>query len=316
MVTIPFPDKLCLLGLPGMLGAKCAGGLLATPSGKTNRSQDGPGKARIAPGFPPAQQKLYEEWTANHKVENMLFNKTTKCLVTKMLSDVREKDLKEKMFSFEIEMSLDPERLRIKSGSGDTKRLVLLRGPPVEVDALPGFCKGVASSIVEEIKQADEEEEVPCPEEFAVDSEHADELEARALEEAEKEMEEPKFEIMCFTDEEEEVKEIAGPTVTRVKSFMHRKAFKVLEGYGVTLLPPKTHIGYHSTTRTWQGYFEGSSKDLSFTHGGTTNRSEAEALLRVVRGLLSKHCAKFPHDKLWKQQLEKTEAIEAKMASL
>lgn len=70
-----------------------------------------------------------------------------------------------------------------------------------------------------------------------------------------------------------------------------------------------THLGYHKTTRTWQGFYEKNSAGLCFTHSDATGRSEGEALIMVIKRLVEKHLASFPKDRLWAHQLMKVDQV-------
>lgn len=107
-----------------------------------------------------------------------------------------------------------------------------------------------------------------------------------------------------------------GKPFAKVKTFMTRDAYVKLEKLGAVLLPPGAWVGYHKGSRQWQGFFDGSSKNLTCTHDGSTKRTESEALLRVVHGILTMYCEKHPKDKMWRSQLHKVDAINATVASL
>jgi len=58
-------------------------------------------------------------------------------------------------------------------------------------------------------------------------------------------------------------------------------------------------ISYHKTGQQWPGFYPGVHTGLSSTWGGTTKRSEREALIRVLRSIFQ------AHKDIWKVQLEK-----------
>ena len=128
-----------------------------------------------------------------------------------------------------------------------------------------------------------------------------------------------KEEILYYSSEEETVKGMATSNFGRVKSFDHRPEWKALSARGATEIPPNCFIGYHATSRTWQGYFGesgGGSGSISRTHGGKTNRTPGEALLMVIQGMVEYYCSKFPRDKVWKKQLERLDTISQTIAKL
>ena len=125
-------------------------------------------------------------------------------------------------------------------------------------------------------------------------------------------------EIMAYSDEEHMVAGMAESKFNRVKTFMYREAYQRLQARGATMLPSScgAFLGYHATTRTWQGYYRQKSISLSFTRGGRTHRSETEALFRVIRGIVQQYCNDFPRDLMWKGQLNKLLDLEATITKL
>ena len=104
----------------------------------------------------------------------------------------------------------------------------------------------------------------------------------------------------------------SGTTTTKVKSFHLRQAWIDLENEGLCDLPRHItgcSIGYHATTRQWQGYYpcRNTSHTLSSTWGPPTNRSEKESILITIRGVLATHLDSHPKDKLWERQLKKVQ---------
>ena len=297
---------------------------VASWSWSYNRWQDKIGlRLQEGKNLTAASQKEYEKFLTDTKVQKMLFNKVSKCLVTKIRKNISQARLEKEMFSVQIMMSAEPESLKIQAGNGEITRLVLLRGQPVVHDLLPPFLdKGVAQSVMEAIEQGDENEELGAedpvepddPEGIHENFDDIDVQEAQQMEalEAENDLEE----VLCDTEEEDELAAAIPSGFVRVKDFMSRASWKTLDSYGLAVLPPGVSIGYHKTTRCWQAYYEGSSKDLSSTHSGTTNRTETESLFRVVRAVLEKFVGNNPKDKMWKQQLQKASDIEAKIAKL
>ena len=66
--------------------------------------------------------------------------------------------------------------------------------------------------------------------------------------------------------------------VKKVKSFHHRPEWKKLESNGLTMLPVHhtgLYISFHSTSRTWQGFYPNVKSGLAFTFGNTTKRDSS-----------------------------------------
>ena len=141
----------------------------------------------------------------------------------------------------------------------------------------------------------------------------------RSLMEAAVEMAGGEFDTYIIGETDDELDDFELPPaagkVGKIKSFHFRPAWKELDDRGLCAIP--CHIrgcsmSYHSTRQAWQGYYPGGLSQMSFSWGGTTNRSEREAILASIRGVLASHVASCPRDKMWKQQLEKVKTAEAK----
>lgn len=272
-----------------------------------------------------AQQK-YDCFQKEQSQTHLLFSKKTMKQVVKLTSHKELNRRQQELFSVQISMCADPSKLALKGGSGEARRLVLVQSEAEAAEAtVPPFLAhgGVASAAVSAL--AEQEEEEDQDEAMGEDREEgaADAMAQEALLQEQHHMEMVEAqetndveEILFYSSEEETVKQCATSEFSRVKSFGHREEWRALQARGATLVPPGCFLGYHSTSRTWQGYFDGQSIGLSRTHGGRTNRSPGEALLAVLQGLVERHCQKFPRDKIWAQQLEKLNNISHTIAKL
>lgn len=316
--------------LPGFISAHIAKKVATWASANGKWEEMIYQRGLVGKNLTPASEKKYQEWVEENKEQRLLFSKSAERLVTKINGKMSAAKIQKEYFSIQINMSTDPEQLSIKAGSGEARRLLLLRGEPVETDLFPKFLGGVSEAVATalasgQLKDHEEEANDSCSDgpvdleareaeiaEMAVTAENA------VLEAEEKETFAEEWEILGFSDEEEEVKNLLPGHGHRVKSFMHREAYQKLEGYGVTALPMacSAHLAYHSTSRTWQGYFKGSSVGLTYTHGGSTHRSEAEALLKAIKGIIEKYVMDYPRDRLWRSQLTKVQDVEAKVDHL
>ena len=61
----------------------------------------------------------------------------------------------------------------------------------------------------------------------------------------------------------------------------------------------------------YPGVHDRAAIPMSAVWGGTTRRSEPEAILRAIRGILHAHISQNPKDMLWKGQLARVEQAEA-----
>ena len=113
--------------------------------------------------------------------------------------------------------------------------------------------------------------------------------------------------VMADSDEDVEDFGMVDAKIEKVKSFLHRAAYKELHDQNLTSLPRHVtgcSLSYHAKERRWQGIYPGKTKGMSYSWGGSTHRSEQEALLQVIQAVLSAHTEAFPKDKLWQKQLE------------
>lgn len=281
--------------------------------------------ARMAEGknLPPKSQKSYEQWLRDRSSCNLLFSKTKKAQVISINSHQQLSKMKPDLFSVHLTFAADPSDLVVKASNGDAQRLVLLKGAPAEEGPLPVF-------LDQQVSQDDIDQAVGMPEADEWDEgdegdqghdQERDEISGVVDEEAAL-VEEDLLqcdEILAATSEEEMIQELA-PTVVRVKSFMHRPAFCRLAAQGLTDLPGSVKgifVSCHATTQTWQGFYPGGGQSgLSRTWGHTTNRTEAEALLAVIKRLLELYTEQFPRDSLWMRQLQLVQRAEATICNL
>ena len=228
------------------------------------------------------------------------------------------------LFSVRVVMSDDPSQLVLKGAHGEGRRLVLVQSEHVQEGVLPDFLSsgGVADAALAQLDEEENGADEKCSVEGADEAwnaemdheadlqeqEHMQMLEASDGSDAE--------EILSYSSEEEMAKQCATSHFSRVKTFDHREEWRALTARGATNLPPETFLGYHATSRTWQGYFGGKSIGLTKTHGGRTNRTAGEALLSVIQGLVERRCGKFPRDKMWAEQLKKLNKTSLTIAKL
>ena len=323
-------DIISRQALPGFISSQIAKKVATWASANAKWEEMIYQRGLVGKSLTPASEIKYQAWVNENQEQRLLFAKSAERLVTRVSGKMSAAKIQKEYFSIQINMSADPEQLSIKAGSGEARRLLLLRGEPIENDLLPKFFGGVSKAVETDLangKLEDHEQEADdgcsdCPLDFeAHEAEFAETAmmaENAALEAEEKGAFAEDWEIMAFSDEEEDVKDLLPGPSQRVKSFMHRDAYKKLEGYGVTMLPTacSAYLAYHSTSRTWQGYFKGSSVGLTYTHGGSTHRTEGEALLKAIKGIIEMYLMESPRDRLWQAQMTKIQDVEAKVDHL
>eukprot|EP00438_Fugacium_kawagutii_P004289 Skav204001 [mRNA] locus=scaffold1114:82733:83419:+ [translate_table: standard] len=228
------------------------------------------------------------------------------------------------MFSLVVHMSISPQDLLIQAGNGDARRLVVLQGKAkmCEDEQALGFLdQGLEENALEHLEkpweEENQEEDDGCEDHGVLDEEQAMVEQEEQISHAHAEASDLE-EVLAFSSEEEGLADMVKKPFVRVKSFQHREAYKSLEARGLVLLPQGgVHISYHKSTRAWTGFYRGQKAEgLCYTHGGTTKRTETEALLKVIMGILKAHVAQFPRDGLWRAQLEKVKHAEATIANL
>lgn len=248
----------------------------------------------------PCMKKNYDDWLQSSSEISFLFSRQNKRVVHRIRRNADAKRMKADLFSVQVTCSAE-------------RRLLVLKGKPTSENAedIPGFLDHIASNGVISAVQAQQEKQMAEAEDGSdVDGE------ARMVEEDEKMMEAEAIgdagsdaeleEVLAATSEEEDLVEMMEGSYKRVKTFTHREAYRLLETQGLTDLPPGMHISFHKGTRTWTGHVPGmGSAGMCYTFGGTTNRSEPEALLKVLKSLLQNYLDRFPRDKAWQRQLAK-----------
>ena len=279
---------------------------------------------RMAAGknLTPAVQKQYDKWCDDNKELCLLFSKHSQCVVHSLRKNVNPERVKTDMFSVQVALSPDPSDLVIQVGTGEAVRLVLLKGQPlagqgIDIDLPYVLDQSIADGVVEKL------EKKALRREDDMHSDHGDDQDVGQLQEEDamvaKDFNDSDLEeVLAGSSDDEELDGIIPGKFTRVKTFMHRESYKSLDAMGLSHLPPGgVHISYHKGTRQWTGYFPGrKSEGLCFSHGGSTHRSEGEALLLVIKGLLEAYLEVFPHDKKWRRQYDKVTSAEATVAKL
>eukprot|EP00435_Cladocopium_sp_Y103_P043619 s1634_g12.t1 len=123
-------------------------------------------------------------------------------------------------------------------------------------------------------------------------------------------------EVLAYSSEEEDFDSFINNSFIRVKNFFHRESYRKLHERGLVALPPSgCHISYHVGGRQWTGYYKGSSQGMCYSHGGSTKRSECEALLMCIKAVLIAYTTENRRDVAWKSQLDKVLDAEAKCAT-
>ena len=267
----------------------------------------------------PHMQKKFDEWEIHNKERPLLFRKSKQALVPYVKDHTELKKIRSDLCIATLELNDDVSKLRVRAGDGAVKQLVALRCQACEGVAIPDcLSKAFPDSAMEGVlptclEDADdrggriEEEE----EEAFLD---ASEQEAKAMiveemnatgDECPSEAEDldlDPIDILAITDDEEELHKVA-PRHTRIKSFMHRASYVKLASKGLVDLPtalPGICLGCHTTTNQWQGFTPGVHSGLSFSWSGNTGRTETEALLLCIKGILTAYVDRFPRETLWK----------------
>ena len=225
-------------------------------------------RSRLGKEFTQKQQKQYDDFLQTGSVCKLLFDKEAKSVIWTIRTS---KDMSKKLFSIQVTVFMDGEKIDIQAANGVPKSLVLLKGQPEEgANVVPeGLDSGLDADVVAAAKAGELEQEEDAGEEDAI----------HALEQVEEE--ETWIQEVCYnTSDEEEVSKLFAPgeKFTKVKAFCYRDVYKQLQDKGPTMLP--THItgvflSFHTGSRTWQGYFPG-APSCGFTFGGTTKRSLAD----------------------------------------
>ena len=268
------------------------------------------------------QEANYKVWLSD-LTQRLVFNKRRKCYVGEARNVTKD------CVAVVLHLSDEPSQLTLSSGSVENSqpfRLVLLKRDTVVIsDKVPTILdKPIPAGAL----QCEDDEQVA---QMDGDDGHEEvelsEFEAKQMDE---DMTENKASDCAIADDDDEFvyladssdEELSGPgipassTLTKVKSFFRREAWVRLEKLGLTDLPrhiSKCSIGYHQTSRQWQGFYPDATFPLSSFWGGNTKRKEEEAILRAIRGILQSHMHVFPKDKVWARQLDKVKQAEATM---
>eukprot|EP00438_Fugacium_kawagutii_P027954 Skav221179 [mRNA] locus=scaffold5346:11435:12448:+ [translate_table: standard] len=217
-------------------------------------------RAAIGRPLAPTAQKRYDEFVKDKSDCKLLFSKKDQKQVVKLRSNADWRKLQDDLFTIQIQMSSDPEHLRIKAADGSSQRLLLWQGEPTKKDMLPMFLAnaGVSAAVAEAALQDFHEHE-----EKGEDSDASQEVpdgeaqQQEALEQLEKEEgDSGAEEFAAGSSEEEVVRELAEhEEVRRVKDFNHRPEYRALSARGAVMLPPGSFVSYHKSSRQWQGDF-------------------------------------------------------------
>eukprot|EP00438_Fugacium_kawagutii_P025513 Skav224451 [mRNA] locus=scaffold3438:3800:13300:+ [translate_table: standard] len=108
-------------------------------------------RAAIGKPLAPTAQKRYDEFVKDKSECKLLFSKKGQKQVVKLRSNADWRKLQDDLFTIQIQMSSDPEQLRIKAADGSSQRLLLWQGEPTKKDMLPMFLAnaGVSAAVAE-----------------------------------------------------------------------------------------------------------------------------------------------------------------------
>lgn len=265
------------------------------------------------------QQQGYDRFVAD-QVQKLVFNKVKKCHVAD--ASIVKRSLKD-CIAFTLHLSEDPAALQIEAGNHEIFRLVLLKSSALDratplpdiLDVPPqlGDCPRPALEEAEEDLDAEAEDDAGFLSEAEVlameDEKHRAEHHG-----AGEEQEEPEIQLLADSDDDPVDYGLPSIYIHKVKNFMNRPAWKELDAKGLCEIPRHVKgcsMAYHSTTQQWQGYYPNATNVLSAIWGGASKRSEMEALLRALKGVVQAHVFACPRESLWQKQLEKLQRAEA-----
>ncbi|CAK9055230.1 Malate dehydrogenase 2 [Durusdinium trenchii] len=226
-----------------------------------------------------SQQQKYELWKLNLD-QKLVFAKDEKVLVSEA------KKVNKNCILLNLHLSAVPQELSVSAADGAKYRLLLLSGQPSkEVPSLPTQLDHPAPpNVIGEPVEEDDEE--------ASDREshpgQNDEMHAREMDEEQEMMEvdesEPEFAVLA--DSDDDIENFSG-----VQTIEQQSAVK----------------------KQWQAMYPNPSPAITMSAiwGGTSKRTEEEALLRAIKGLLQNHCAQNPKDMMWRGQLNRVLDAEA-----
>ena len=258
------------------------------------------------------QKKSYEQWQMRCE-QQLVFSKVHEALVC----DSKEVD--KNCFAFHLLLSEDPEKLRIRASDGSHFRLILLKSTPFiqAVENVPGPLDLELPHRLEALSEQNSEESAgeSANEEVAA-IQHAEDQYAQENQGGMGDESDSDLLVLADSDEELDMDMLDDSVkAKKVKSFNFRAAWQKLEEKGLTMLPrgvPGCSISYHSTSRQWQGMYPGfGDHPMSAVWGGASKRTEEEAILRTIRGILHAHLQANPKDMLWKGQLARVQQAEA-----
>eukprot|EP00438_Fugacium_kawagutii_P008393 Skav210643 [mRNA] locus=scaffold3835:44653:45564:- [translate_table: standard] len=271
------------------------------------------------------QQQRYSAFRAN-MTQKLVFNKKTKSFVAD--SESLRRNAKD-CVCVTLHLSDDPQLLRVESGSGEVFQLLLLKKEDHRAEVFPDILNHAAKAddITNEPKHGGNLDPGLGGEEDREDTDGNGDLglsEAQIQEMDHQRMqdqagmvsdEDEEIEIMADTDDEVASFEIGtGVRAIKVKGYPERAAWVALGE--LTDLPRHVtgcSISYHRTSGQWQGFYPGSREPMSATWGPSSKRTETEAILKVVKGILISHVNAHPKDKVWAKQLQAVRDAEAKL---
>lgn len=222
------------------------------------------------------QQEKFTSWMTLARRKHILYDKIDHTVISKLRSNADIDKLKDRMFSLEIAVQDDLAQVKVKCANGEERDLVLLRGEGVDCD-VPGCLNGVANNIAEELAAPAIDAEAGV-EEADQEVNFDQQQEEHILMTGDAENSGDELQIWANSSDEEAIQEIVPTGATKVKSFSHRPAFVVLEKEGLTMVPSHkdgVFISFHKTTRSWQGFYPGSTLQMSFSFEGTTGRASS-----------------------------------------
>eukprot|EP00435_Cladocopium_sp_Y103_P026607 s954_g6.t1 len=288
-------------------------------------------KAAQGKSLTNSQKSAYEAWRSRCE-PRLAFSARKKMQVTSASQVKRDKS----SLAIQLHLSDSPEELQVSAWDGSRYLLLLLKGtnmkgpstvPEVlagdvpadvieEMEVQDAAAEGEKDAVLDVLQEGDHEAEVDAiageMQDKALDMQKAQQ-DAGEQSEEDLEFEEGEY-LLADTDEEMIDFHLVSKTVEKVKTFSFREAYQKLEKLDLVSLP--RHVGgcslsYHGHERRWQGLYPKAKVGMSYSWGGSTKRSECEALLSAVRAVLTAHCRAFPKDKLWAAQLEKVKVAEA-----
>ena len=277
--------------------------------------------------LPASSQKKYDEWLQTRKEATLVFSRKAEKVVRYIRSNADWKKLQAELFTVHVVFSDDPQQLKLKKSDGGSQRLLLWQGEPTTKEMLPAFLATAGLSAEAAAKAFREFEEDKEEDEAGSGAGDAADLadtwphdEERQLQDEEMERQEAEMddiEMMAGTSDEEMacICLDKGQSMHRVKDFHHRPEYRALEARTAVQVPPGCYLGYHKTTRTWQGFFSGTKSGPALTHDGSTNRSAGEALIGVVEKLIEKYLETH-RDVLWNVQLAHVRKVMSTVAKL